>query len=300
MSNIFSIPDEELRKALDMTGGAGLIQEEIDKVIADLVEVNNPLRQNLPRKRGSGSKYIINRRTDRGTGAWLADTDSMSDSEGTYAQVEFAYKTVGFQGKVTRKLQAAGKSYSDILQDEIESGIQVIKDAEEDKLINGVVSGDPKEIDGLITLITGGQVSTLNAELTLDALDKAIDLCIGKPDMLIMSKRSARELNALLQVYQRFVETTEVKGGFRLMSYNGIPIYPSIYISDDESGGATGDSSIYILDTSEVFVGELTALTMSRLAKTSTQFDAFEIYEDMVLVLKNTKKAVRLKGILSP
>lgn len=293
------ISEKEISKALDLAGAANILQEQIDKVIADLIEVRNPLRQNLIRRPGGGSAWRAIRRTARGSGAWVNDTETPSDSQSTYTKTDFPYKTPLFQGKVTRKAQAEGRTFGDLLMEEIENGLQVVRDLEEDALINGDATGTPKEPDGLKVLLdaqAGQTVDLSAAALTLEKMDEAIDLVDGQVDMIITSKRTARELNALLQADQRFVDRTEVEGGFRLRSYDDAPIYKSNSVAINEGTG-TNESRIYFLDTSEVFVAELTPLTFLTLAKTSSQFDSFEIFEDMVLVFKNPKKAAQIKGI---
>jgi len=116
--------------------------------------------------------------------------------------------------------------------------------------------------------------------------------------MMIMSKKANRKLNSLLQAQQRFTDTMEVKGGFRLQSYNGIPIFRSIWISDAQTQGTANNcSDIFILDTSAVWVGELTPLNMVRLAQKSSQGSEFDILEDITLVLANDIKVSRLAGV---
>jgi len=90
----------------------------------------------------------------------------------------------------------------------------------------------------------------------------------------------------------------EVKGGFRVQVYNGIPIFRSIFISDAQvQGTANNATDILVLDTSAVWIGELTALRMLRLAQKSSQFSEFDIFEDETLVLANDIKASRLAGV---
>ena len=51
---------EQLKKALNMANaGQSMQQPLVDQVLQELIEVNNPLRQNLPRKPGSGSDWIL-------------------------------------------------------------------------------------------------------------------------------------------------------------------------------------------------------------------------------------------------
>ncbi|MEK7745871.1 MAG: phage major capsid protein [Elusimicrobiota bacterium] len=293
----------QLKKALDMaSAGAALQQPLVDRVLQELIEVNNPLRMNLPRKPGSGSAWVLNQRTSRGAGAgFVNDTEEPAENQGTYGQKNFPYKTILDRRKVTRKLQAVGKTLLDIEAEEVENGLQNVRDSEENALINGDATATPKQFDGLRKLIPGGQVVVAGANgapLTLDLLDQAIDLNRGNPSMLIMSKKANRKLNSLLQAQQRFVDTMEVKGGFRVQVYNGLPIFRSIWVSDAQTQGtATNATDIYVLDTSALWLGELTPLRMVRLAQKSSQGGEFDIYEDLTLVLANDIKASRLAGV---
>jgi HK97 family phage major capsid protein len=289
---------EQLKKALDVASAGGALQQPlVDRVLQEIIEVNNPLRKNLPRKPGSGSDWILNQRTARGAAGFVNDTETPASSNSSYAQKKFAYKTILQPGKITRKLKAQGKTLLDIQAEEVDSALQAVRDTEESAIINGDSSGNPKEFDGLRKLIPAGQVVDAGTQpLTLERLDEAIDLNRGIPNMLIMSKKANRKLNSLLQAQQRFVDTTEVAGGFRVQVYNGIPIFRSVFVSDAQGTG-NNETDIMILDTSGVWVGELTALKMEPLSKKSSQFEEFDIFEDITLVLGNDIKASRLAGI---
>ncbi|MBI2069446.1 MAG: phage major capsid protein [Elusimicrobia bacterium] len=295
---------EQLKKALDMASAGGALQQPlVDRVLQELIEVNNPLRVNLPRKPGSGSAWILNQRTSRGAGAaFVNDTEEPVEAKGDYAQKSFPYQTIVDRRKVTRKLQAVGKSLLDIEAEEVENGLQNVRDAEENALINGDSTVNPKQFNGLRKLTPSGQsvVAGVNgAALTLDLLDAALDLNRGTPNMIVMSKKANRKLNALLQAQQRFVDTMEVKGGFRVQVYNGIPIFRSIWISDAQTQGTANNATdIFILDTSAVWVGELTPLKMLRLSQKSSQGSEFDLYEDIALVFANDIKVSRLAGVL--
>jgi len=289
---------EQLKKALDVASAGGALQQPlVDQVLQELIEVNNPLRKNLPRKPGSGSDWILNQRTARGVAGFVNDTETPASSNSAYAQKKFPFKSILQPGKITRRLQAQGKTLLDIQAEEVDSALQAVRDTEENALINGDASGNPKEFDGLRNLIPAGQIFDAGVQpLTLDRLDEAIDLNRGIANMLIMSKKANRKLNALIQTQQRFVDTTEVAGGFRVQIYNGLPIFRSIFVSDVQGVG-NNETDIFILDTTGVWVGELTALKMEPLAKKSSQFEEFDIFEDITLVLGNDLKASRLSGI---
>jgi hypothetical protein len=298
---------DELRKAMlsesDITGK--LVQNKINKVIQSLVQVNNPLRQNLPRKPGSGEGSYINQRSANPTTNAVNDTETITPGESTYGtRLSLTFKTLLAAGAVTRKAQAVGRSYTDLKMAETMAAMESVRDKEENLIINGDSSSDAKEYDGLRVFLPTGDAQVVSAgtngaPLTLDMMDEAIDKVYGMPDMIIASKRSRRQLNALLQAQQQFVNVTEVKGGFKLMSYNGIPIYWSQHISDAQTQGtASNASDIFILDTTKVWMEVLTELSMVPIAKTTSQYDEFHILEDLVLVVANKKYCSRIEGII--
>lgn len=293
---------ESLRKALDLAGVTGkTTQPEVDKVINDLIDYNNPLRMNIPREPGSGEAYLLNRRSAGGTAAFVNDTEELADSNSTYARVTFPFKTIQERGKVTQFAQDAGRSYKDLLAEEMETAGRTVGNKEEDAIINGSVAGNAKEFDGLrIQATETVSAGTNGGVLTLDLLDQTFDACLGKPKLLVMSKRTRRKLYSILQATQRFVDTTEVKGGFRVLAYNDAAVFYSQFISDAQTQGtAVNASDAFAIDTDYVFMAVLAEAKMIPLAKTSSQFDAFDVRVSEALVVNNNKYGVsRLLGII--
>jgi hypothetical protein len=60
--------------------------------------------------------------------------------------------------------------------------------------------------------------------LSLNLIDQAIDNSRGNVDLIITSHKVRRKLASLLQAQQQFVNTAELAAGFRVLSYDGIPI----------------------------------------------------------------------------
>jgi len=299
-----------LRKALTSAdAGSVLLQPIVDAVIPMLADYQNPLRQNLPRKPGSGQNWIINRRSVGTTPAeWVADTDTVTADNGSYAQFTFAYRTLLAKGQVTRKLRATGASYIDVLMEEIEGKMLEYKNYEDQALVTGISSATTPE--GMQYLCTvNQQVATTTVAgggpLTLAFMDEADDLNAGNTNMIVMTKRSRRELSALQVSQKNYPDKIEVRGGFRMQEYNGSPIYTSTNIpntltfSGTTEGAQTGGSasSIYFVDTNHLWVGELTPVTLMPLAKTTSQYDEFDIFCDEVLVLRNPLCISKLIGV---
>ena len=302
----------EIKRSLDYAGTSGvLIQPEVDKIVTEIIEYKNPLRQNIPRKQRNSDSWLLNRRSAAAANTvaqWVNDLTEPTVDRTEQSRITFQFRTLLARGKVTRFAQDAGRSYIDVLSEEIEARARAFKNLEENAMLygnNGVTTTQP---DGLTTLITGSQIIEQTAvmggaALTLTKIDETVDQCAGSPDVMISSKQTRRKLNALLQADQRFVNTTEVAGGFRVLSYDDIPIFASTNVTNDfhfdgtQVVGTTGDTShLFVLDTSEFWVGYMNDVTVSPLSKTSSQFDQFDIYEDIAFVMRNTINHSMLVG----
>ena len=99
-----------------------------------------------------------------------------------------------------------------------------------------------------------GQVMTPAAaggSVTLALLDQLIDLVKGgKPDLLLMSRRTRRKLKTLLTSSTHYVESDGAAFGRQVLFYDGIPVLVSDFISDTEAadnGSGSTFSSIYAI-----------------------------------------------------
>lgn len=292
-----------IRRALSQTDVSGKVtMQPVDPLLEDLIRVNNPIWSNLPRRPGEGVQARITNRSARGTAAFVDDTDSPTEQESTYGTpTDFPFKTLLYNGKVTRRAQAVTRNYIQLYAEEIDSGVQEMKDVWENTIINGNVGGNAKEFDGIKTLMASGQkvyMATDGAPLTLAKMDESIDKCWAQPSFGLYTQRTKRQLNSLLQIQQRFVNVMDVGGGFRVPSYNDIPLFWTQWISDAQTRGINSDcSSVEWVNTSKVYAEDLTPLSRMPLAKTTSQWDAFDLFIDTVLVCRNTNYMAELAGI---
>jgi hypothetical protein len=122
----------------------------------------------------------------------------------------------------------------------IELTAKAIRHELEDKFIYGDNTGVPNQFDGLIKLIATGTASdqliamgATGAALTLTKIDELIDAVKGgKPDMLMMSRRSRRKIAALARAAGNNLEVGKGLLGEFVEYYNGIPISVSDFIKD--------------------------------------------------------------------
>ncbi len=314
---------QAFERAINVSGaGSVLIQNYVNKIIQQLTIREFGALGTMDRKPGQGSAALINRRTASAMTAaseWIADTGTVSESTGSYAQTSFTYQTLVTRGKVTRKMRARGRSYIDILAEEMTWKLDDFNNALESALFIGNSTALSTQIDGLLTQI--GAVSSqvvantsaaAGDSLTLAKLDEAIDLVkggAGRSDLVIYaSYTGARKLNAALSSRQRFDDMTEIAAGFRVRTYDGIPIVVSTGMPDDLtwSGSAitalSGESTnpttaLVVVNKRYNWVEELTPTTMMPLARDDSQFEQFDIFWDGALVCANTLGGAIVGGI---
>ncbi len=104
--------------------------------------------------------------------------------------------------------------------------------------MNQVIAGQVLHADG---------AGAAGADLSLDLIDELIDLVKpGRPDALLMAKRTRRQLNHLRRASGSILETTVDQFGQHVLVYDGIPIVVDDWLPITETVGADTDcSSIY-------------------------------------------------------
>lgn len=305
-------------RALNVAGaGSVLLQTMINKVVQQIHLRELGVSSTLPRKPGSGNASYQNRRAPPASGAeWVDDADAATITQGTYTQEDFPYKTLLTRGQVTRFLQATGRSYGDILAGEMAGKTGDHGNELEKALVVGNIAAVPKQFDGLITLtqLTSSQIvlqttAAAGDALTLEKVDETIDKVKGsasRGDLLMYASfKGRRLLNAALQAQQQFNDMVEIAAGFRVRTYDGIPIVTTTAMPDVNTfNGAkitafTGSTTtaILVVNTRYIWIEELTPLTVMPLAKTTSQYDEFDILWDGVLVHSNTLGSAILVGI---
>ena len=309
---------EALQRSLTVSGaGSVLLQTNINKVVQQLTLRQFGLQAVLDRRPGSGNAAYINRRT-AGTsgGVWVADTDAATEETGTPAQTSFAYKTLLTRMRVTRKLQATARSYGDALALELIGKTEDFANAYEDGCVNGDAAHFTNQFSGALTLINAvssqvvaNSTLTTGGALSLAKLDEAIDVVRGagnRSDLVIVASfNGARKLNAALQAQQQFFNMTEIAAGFRVRTYDTIPIVISTQIGNALTwsgssltaftGGST--TAFIILNRRYCWLEELTPTTVMPLAKSTSQYDEADIYNDSAFVYANTLGGAILGGI---
>ncbi len=171
-------------------------------------------------------------------------------------------------------LKSTRSNLQDLEAAVVELKAKAVRDKFEETLIYGDAATNPKQFDGLIELIDTATASNqvvamgaTGATLTLAKLDELIDAVTGgKPDILLMSRRSRRKINALVRAAGGMMDTDRDTWGNFIQLWDGVPIGASDWILDTHTvassleTGTTGGtcSTIYALQFGE---GALCGLT---------------------------------------
>ena len=239
-----------------------LLQGVVETIIKD-----SPILQRLPFIEIVGNGLTYNLEKTLPSIDFYDVGDTWVESTPTFEQKTANLKIMGGDADVDNFLKSTRSNVQDLEAAVVELKAKAVKDKFENVFIYGDATPNPKEFDGLRKLIdttsAGNQVIAMGATgatLTLVKLDELIDAVKGgKPDMLLMSRRTRRKINALVRASGGMVDSDRDQWGNFVQLWDGVPIGVNDWILDTHalSGsletGTTGGtcSTIYAIQTGE-------------------------------------------------
>jgi HK97 family phage major capsid protein len=292
--------------ALTLAEAAKLSNDILLTGVIETVIQDSPVLQVLPFIEIVGNGLTYNRENAAATAAFYDVGDTWSESTPTFTQITATLKILGGDADIDNFLMSTRSNLQDLEAAIVQLKAKALQQKFEDTFVNGDTSGDTKSFDGVDKLCVSGQtvsMGTNGATLTLAKLDELVDnVKGGKPQLLLMSKRSRRTLNSLARSSGAFLETDRNEFGQMVQFYDGIPIGASDYISDAKTVGTSSDcSTIYAMQFGEGALAGLTApggLAIERVGSLESK-DATRtrVKWYVSLALFNTLKLARLIGV---
>jgi HK97 family phage major capsid protein len=292
--------------ALTLAEASKLSNDVLLTGVIETIIKDSPILQALPFIEIVGNGLTYNRETAAATAAFYDVGDTWSESTPTFTQVTATLKIVGGDADIDNFLLATRSNLQDLEAAVVQLKAKAVQQKFEDTFVNGDTASDPKSFDGIDKLTDSGQTVSMGANggsLTLAKLDELVDLIKrGKPDILLMSKRSRRSLNNLARTSGGFLETDRNEFGQMVQYYDGIPVGICDYISDAKTVGTSTDcSTIYAVQLGEGALSGLTApggLQVERVGSLETK-DASRtrVKWYVSLALFNTLKLAKLIGV---
>lgn len=99
--------DSFLTNALDTTGGAALIRQDLDPMIQELFVRVFPAWQRIPKTPANGAVHAWDQITDPGSAAFMAELGTVTDDQGTYVRKTTNIAILNTRRGVTFKQQLA-------------------------------------------------------------------------------------------------------------------------------------------------------------------------------------------------
>jgi len=205
-----------------------LLQGVIETIVKD-----SPILQVMPFIEIVGNGLTYNQEKTLPTIDFYDVGDTWVESAPTFEQITATLKIMGGDADIDNFLKATRSNLQDLEVAVLELKAKATRHKFEETFIYGDITVNPKQFNGLKKLIDTATASdqviamaATGATLTLAKLDELIDAVLGgKPDMLLMSRRSRRKINALVRAAgSGMLETDRDKWGNFIQLWNGIPI----------------------------------------------------------------------------
>jgi hypothetical protein len=292
--------------ALTLAEAAKLSNDVLLTGVIETILKDSPVLQRLPFIEIVGNGLTYNREATAPSAGFFDVGDTWTESTPTFTQQTVTLKIMGGDADIDNFLIATRSNLQDLEAAVVQLKAKAVQQLFEQTFVTGDATTNPKEFDGLDQLVDPTQDLSMGVNggsLTLDKLDELIDTVQGgKPDILLMSRRSRRIVNQLARTSGSFLEADRDEFGQMLQFYDGIPIGVSDYISDAQTVGTSTDcSTIYAFQTGEGALSGLTApggLQVERVGSLETK-DASRtrIKWYSSLALFNALKLARLIGV---
>ena len=303
--------------ALTLAEASKLSNDMLLQGVVETIVKDSPILQQLPFIEIVGNGLTYNQEKTLPSIDFYDVGDTWAESTPTFEQKTANLKIMGGDADVDNFLKTTRSNLQDLEAAVIELKAKALRDKYEETFIYGDSATNAKQFDGLRKLIDTTTASdyviaagATGASLTLSMLDELIDAVKGgKPDMLLMSRRSRRKINALVRAAGGMMETNRDKWGNFIQLWDGISIGVNDWILDTHvvSGGVetatTGGtcSTIYAFQAGEGALCGLTSpghLTIEPIGSLETK-DAsrFRIKWYVSLALFSSIKATALIGV---
>jgi len=226
--------------ALTLAEASKLANDMLLQGVVETIVKESPVLQRLPFVEIAGNGLTYNQEKTLPAIDFYDVGDTWVESTPTFEQKTANLKIMGGDADVDNFLKSTRSNVQDLEAAVVELKAKALRAKFEDTFIYGDANANPKQYDGLKKLIdtatAGSQVIAMDASgatLTLAKLDELIDAVKGgKPDLLVMSRRSRRKINALVRAAGGMMETDRDQWGNFVQFWDGVPIGVNDWILD--------------------------------------------------------------------
>ena len=226
--------------ALTLAEGAKLSNDILLQGVIEETIYDSPILQRLPFIEVVGNALTYNRENALPSIDFYAVGDVWAESAPTFDQITATLRIMGGDADVDNYIKGTRSNVQDIEAAVIALKAKALAHKFDEMFIYGDNTTNPNEFDGIRLIIdttaAGSQVLAMGAAgatLTLAKLDEMIDKVKGgRPDLLLMSKRSRRKIVTLARTAGTNLQIQQGILGQQVLAYGDIPIGVSDWILD--------------------------------------------------------------------
>jgi len=238
--------------ALTLTEAEKLSNDVLLQGVIETVVKDSPVLQTLPFIQIQGNGLTYTRESVLPSIAFYDVGDTWAESTPTFSQATATLKILGGDADVDNYLRSTRSNLQDLETAVIEQKAKALRHTFEEYFIYGDSSSSSKQFDGIRKLIDTATASdqliaagATGATLTLTMVDQLIDAVKGgKPDLLLMSRRSRRKMQALARAAGNNLQVGQGVLGEQVQLYNGIPVGVSDWVLDTHAVSSSVESAV--------------------------------------------------------
>ena len=238
--------------ALTLTEAEKLSNDVLLQGVIETIVKDSPVLQTLPFIRIQGNGLTYARESALPSIGFYDVGDTWAESTPTFAQATATLKIMGGDADVDNYLRSTRSNINDLEAAVIEQKAKALRHTFEEYFIYGNSATSSKQFDGVRKLINTASASAqlvaagaTGATLTLTMVDEVIDAVKGgKPDLLLMSRRSRRKLQNLARAAGNNLQVGQGILGEQVQLYNGIPIGVSDWVLDTHTVAGSVETAV--------------------------------------------------------
>jgi len=238
--------------ALTLTEAEKLSNDVLLQGVIETIVKDSPVLQTLPFIRIQGNGLTYARESALPSIGFYDVGDTWAESTPSFAQATATLKIMGGDADVDNYLRSTRSNINDLEAAVIEQKAKALRHTFEEYFIYGNSATSSKQFDGVRKLINTATASAqlvaagaTGATLTLTMVDELIDAVKGgKPDLLLMSRRSRRKLQNLARAAGNNLQVGQGILGEQVQLYNGIPIGVSDWVLDTHTVASSVETAV--------------------------------------------------------
>jgi hypothetical protein len=230
--------------ALTLVEAAKYSNDVLQRGVIEKIVYDDPIFERLPFVDILGNGLTYNVEKTMSGASFYAVGDTWSESTSEVDQLTATLKIMGGDADVDNFLKATRSNVNDLMQEQIDAKIKALRDLFHRCLWYGYATADANHFDGVHYLVRSSTspynntvaVATTSGTpvaLSLERLEKAIDLCKDGADLIVMSKLMRRYINKYLNGVGGITKT-EIMGK-TVQTLFDVPVVTDDRVSDDES-----------------------------------------------------------------